>query len=297
MFGFSITKVKMKALLKRAKQQKNHTHTGKRFFDMKEVMKCFSEEKYESAPLSETSVSVLDESVLLANSEYAILRGSPGAGKTALALKMALEMAEAGQRVLYVTLEANPQTLMDRLMTIYCGLNYNNVRRHNMRTEWEKVSFGAKKLADYKLSILCAGGKSIEWIKKQIYRRKATFVFVDYIELLHCAPAKKEFVPCCERMSFVSAQLLNVARQMNTTVVGLSQLVCEKACKAYGVREIPCYAHSEQHADMVVALNMVGTSGERRLSVVKNREGKCSEIILHFDGTYQAFFRVNPVRV
>lgn len=63
-----------------------------------------------------TGLSVLDKHLKLSPGNLFIIGGRPSAGKTALSLQMACEMARRGLRVCYFSLETGPDTLAARII-------------------------------------------------------------------------------------------------------------------------------------------------------------------------------------
>lgn len=81
-----------------------------------------------------TGLSVLDKHLKLSPGNLFIIGGRPSAGKTALSLQMACEMARRGLRVCYFSLETGPDTLAARIIANRLSTPLADVRKNGYRS-------------------------------------------------------------------------------------------------------------------------------------------------------------------
>ena len=83
-----------------------------------------------TAPELPTGLTTLDEAIWgLHRSELTVLAGRPGEGKTALALQIAVHLADAGKRVLFLSLEMTREQITERMLVQLTQVDAWNLRR------------------------------------------------------------------------------------------------------------------------------------------------------------------------
>lgn len=111
-----------------------------------------------------TGLSVLDKHLKLSPGNLFIIGGRPSAGKTALSLQMACEMARRGLRVCYFSLETGPDTLAARIIANRLAAPLADVKEKRVpQSELD----GLADLHKLPLLIRSASSKSVGWIKAQ----------------------------------------------------------------------------------------------------------------------------------
>lgn len=130
----------------------------------------FMEEKNSPREYIKTGYPLLDKYTYIDKGDYVVIGGRPSAGKTSFSITLLLEMAKAGKKSIFFSLETSPKKIMDRIITSYCGLNFGNVKRQEMSGEWQKVINNNKKLAKLPIEIISASGKSVAWMQAQAIR-------------------------------------------------------------------------------------------------------------------------------
>lgn len=125
---------------------------------------------------------------------YYLLASPPSAGKTALALNIALHVAceasaqQPPRRVLYVTADLKAESLVERLIMIVSNENWYEYPDMYMSTEtMRSLCTAVKKLRDLALDFLDASAMSAEQtaatIQKLCSEQEYSLVVVDYIQL------------------------------------------------------------------------------------------------------------------
>lgn len=121
-----------------------------------------------------SGISVLDKHLHLSPGNLFIIGGRPSAGKTALSLQMACEMARRGLRVCYFSLETGPDTLAARIIANRLAVPLADVKAKTVpQSDLDSLA----DLHKLPLFIRSASGKGTGWIKAQAQRMKAQVIF------------------------------------------------------------------------------------------------------------------------
>lgn len=236
-----------------------------------------------------TGLKALDNNLHLVSGNFVVIGGRPSAGKTALSLQLACEMAKNGQKVAYFSLETDPDTLYARIIA-----NQLSVPLHVVKNKTVNIN-DLDRLADikkYPLFVRSAAGKSVGWIRTQSIRMQADVVFIDYLQLIHQAGAKDRYSAVTE----ISMALHEFAQSTGTLVVALAQLNRDTARAgipptAADLRES---GQIEQDADAIILLaNNVTTKTRPEIhyhfALEKNKEGSVGPLDIMFDKETQRF--------
>jgi len=216
----------------------------------------------------------------LARGNYFLIGGRPSAGKTALSLQIAANMAQAGHCVCYFSLETDEKTLTERLIAnrLYAPL-------HAVKNKTVSMN-DLDRLADckkYKLYIRSAAGQGVAWIKAQTLRMKADVIFIDYLQLLRQAGAKDRYTAVTQ----LSMDLHELAQTTGVLVIALAQLSRNAAHAEPTNADLRESGQLEQDADAILLLS---ADGEEYYSAIsKNKEGEIGYPYLDFDTKTQRF--------
>jgi len=160
----------------------------------------------------------------LARGWFVVLAGATGAGKTLLALNLVLEALQAGERVLFITLEMSWEQLVTRLRAILTG--------ESIRTlEWGgRFDETAAKRADQ--ALLDLPGHLFfnrlpiwrlddvrELMRQYAGERGVRFFVIDYLQLVSPGGDRSIY----EGVTKVSQQLRFAAQELNAVTVAVSQ--------------------------------------------------------------------------
>ena len=234
-----------------------------------------------------SGISVLDKHLHLSPGNLFIIGGRPSAGKTALSLQMACEMARRGLRVCYFSLETGPDTLAARIIANRLSTPLADVKEKRVpQSELD----GLADLHKLPLLIRSASSKSVGWIKAQAQRMKAQVVFIDYLQLLEDGKAKDRY----QQVTAISIALHELAQTTGILVVALAQLNRGAAHSTPSAAALKESGQLEQDADAILLLS---DDGEQYQAVLaKNKEGRVGEIGITFDKERQRFLEVDMRR-
>ena len=236
-----------------------------------------------------TGLRVLDNNLHLVPGNFVVIGGRPSAGKTALSLQLACEIAKNGRKVAYFSLETDPDTLYARIIANQLGVPLHTVKNKTVSIDELDRLADIKK---YPLFVRSAAGKSVGWIRTQSIRMQAKVVFIDYLQLIHQAGAKDRYSAVTE----ISMALHEFAQSTGTLVVALAQLNRETARAgipptAADLRES---GQIEQDADAIILLAQNVTTKKRpkphyHFGLEKNKEGDVGVLDITFQMETQQF--------
>lgn len=236
-----------------------------------------------------TGLRVLDNNLHLVPGNFVVIGGRPSAGKTALSLQLACEIARNGRKVAYFSLETDPDTLYARIIANQLGVPLHTVKNKTVSIDELDRLAAIKK---YPLYVRSAAGKNVGWIRTQSIRMQAKVVFIDYLQLIHQAGAKDRYSAVTE----ISMALHEFAQSTGTLVIALAQLNRETARAgipptAADLRES---GQIEQDADAIILLAQNVTTKKRpeqhyHFALEKNKEGNVGSLDITFQMETQQF--------
>ena len=226
---------------------------------------------------------VIDRYLNLSPGNLFIIGGRPSAGKTALSLQMACEMARKGYKVCYFSLETDPDTLTARIIANRLAIPLSDVKA---KTVPQSSLDDLAELHRLPLFIRSASGKGAGWIKAQAQRMKAQVVFIDYLQLLTASKAKDRY----QQITGISIALHELAQTTGILVVALAQLNRNAAHASPSTADLKESGQLEQDADAILLLS--ADKEQYQAILAKNKEGRVGEIPLTFDKVRQRFLAV-----
>lgn len=231
-----------------------------------------------------TGLSKLDRNLHILPGNFILIGGRPSAGKTALSIQLATEMAIRGYRVCYFSLETSTEIFSYRMIANRICNPLEDVQ--NKRVPVAELDCLAR-LRKAPLFFMPASGKSVSWIKAQAMRKKAQIVFVDYVQILSCADAKDRYT----QITKISIALHEMAQSTGMVVIGLSQLKRNETHADPTLSDLRESGQLEQDADAAILLG----GAEHPFILAKNKEGEAGIWFnIVFDKEKQRFLEVEP---
>jgi len=158
-----------------------------------------------------------------------ILAGRPSMGKSALALEIAVRVAEAGEPVLFFPLEMSAQQNAIRFLASRAGFAYDLMRRGRIhKQDYESIVFPeARNAAALPLDFATRGNPSIAEMRGTArafrYRRKRVgLIVVDYLQLVR--PDQVYRGNRTSEVTEISKALKGMAKEFRCPVIALAQL-------------------------------------------------------------------------
>lgn len=242
----------------------------------------------------------LDALRVFREGEYVLLGARTSMGKSALALRIAAEMAGAGRGVLYVSMEMRDTQLCRRALSAHAGVPAIRLRTGVLHDgDWEALIAEAARQHSWTLHTMDRGRRDMEAVGSAARQLQAqgelSLVVVDYIQRLHMAPGRNESRR--ETLNRTSGELKDLAGDLSCAVLALAQISREGDTTHSGGRphltDLKESGNLEEDADGVLLLspNLQGRpyaewrAQEPRsvlLDIAKSRDGEQKDVPLHF---------------
>ena len=261
-------------------------HPGEDFTPLGDLIDDYIRSLDQQPNYIQTGIGPLDRNLHILPGNFILIGGRPSAGKTALSLQIAVEMAKQGRKVCYFSLETSPQILAQRIIAnqLYAPLE---------QVKTKKVPAaeldGLSKLRKLPLYIRSASGRNVAWIRAQALRMKAQVVMVDYVQIIRPDRSADRY----QAITQISIALHELAQTTGMVVIGAAQLSRNAAHTLPSNADLKDSGQLEQDADAVLLLGNA-EDGRSVCILSKNKEGRVGEIPLAFDKEHQRFLEVVP---
>ena len=160
--------------------------SGVEVWDMTQMWENFCQRHAQTAKTEyiRWGYDFIDERVYTARGDYCVIGGYPSAGKTCLALGMAMKMAER-YRVGFFSYETDKAKLADRIMSARAMIDLSDIKKNKLgEKEWEELAYAASSLSRTGLQIMQCSGFTVADIQSVALSRHYDVVFVDYLQLI-----------------------------------------------------------------------------------------------------------------
>ena len=274
------------ALYGRMGQALDTDHPGEDFTPIGDLIDDYIRNLDQQPNYIPTGIGPLDRNLHILPGNFILIGGRPSAGKTALSLQIAVEMAKQGRRVCYFSLETSPQILTQRIIAnqLYAPLE---------QVKTKKVPAaeldGLSKLRQLPLYIRSASGRNVAWIRAQAQRMKAQVAVIDYVQIIRPDRSGDRY----QAITQISIGLHELAQTTGMVVMGAAQLSRNAAHTLPSNADLKESGQLEQDADAVLLLGNAD-DGRSVCILSKNKEGRVGEIPLAFDKERQRFLEVVP---
>lgn len=252
-----------------------------------------------------TGFTDLDDALAgMQNSNLLILAARPGAGKTALALNVAQNVAFGHKiPVGFFSLEMSREELMDRLLVSQAEIDAWKLKTGRMdEDEFTRLSDAMGELYETPLYIDDTPGMSILEMRTKARRLQAEhglkLIVVDYLQL---AKPSRNMDNRVQEVSEISQGLKNLARELKIPVLALSQLsrqVEQRGTKRPQLSDLRESGAIEQDADVVMFLWRENDDDLENvtLDIAKHRNGPVKSLKLRFKGDRIKFYGIERKR-
>ncbi len=226
-----------------------------------------------------------------------VLGSDVGAGKSSLALAIALRVAERGERAAVMSGEMDEERMWERALAIEGRVRLDDLRRGTLSDETRAaVGAAAVRLRERPVTWLPMSAGSFEEAGARIVNAGAAITVVDYLQLLPPAAPTRDLV---EEMAAAVRRLKEVAHAADTALLLCAQLPGFDATRRDprpALDDFGAMGAVKYHADVVVGLyreemyqNHRGVEGATELIVAKNRHGATGYVDLYFYREWMRF--------
>jgi replicative DNA helicase len=237
-----------------------------------------------------------------------ILAARPSVGKTALALTLARNIAQAGHLVPVFSLEMGGEQLVQRLVAMEAGIDLHRIRNRQIG-EYELQAFAraAGQIDAWPLLIddtpaLTAAAIRARCLRLAADRGPVGLVVVDYLQLM--GASDRYAGNRVQEVAEMSRGLKALARELGAPVLALSQLsraVEGRQSKVPLLSDLRESGNLEQDADLVVFIHREeiydsesDQKGVAELHIAKHRNGPIGVVPLRFDAQTTTFRNLAP---
>ncbi len=274
-------------------------------YTMEDMIRDFAARQTDKAPLRYVryGLAEVDEGTYTQPGDVVVIGGYPSAGKTALALQMAMRMAREW-RVGFFSLETDHRKVTDRAIAMLNDISFTAIKRRELTDkDWERFAARSAENAGLKFTLIEAAGWSVSDITSAAEAYEFDVIFIDYVQLIRPSTANPMR---SEQVAEISRELHAFAQSRKKLVIELAQLIREdrpavqrKTNKPQQneprMSDLKESGQLEQDADMIFMIYRPVAGGDydpaksRFLRIVKNKEGLLLRMLLWFDGDKQTF--------
>jgi replicative DNA helicase len=229
-----------------------------------------------------------------------VLGGDIGSGKSALALGIALRVAQQGLGVAFLSGEMDEERLMERALAIEGRVAVDELRSATLNEQARAgVGGAAVRLRGLPLTILPLAASDLETAVERLdVLRQLAVVVVDYLQL---APSPQGLVRQTqdEDTAIILRRLKALALERQVALLVVAQLPRFEATRENPRPTLDDFGHLgaiKQHADVALALFREemykpggGVDGATELIVAKNRNGPTGFVDLYFYRRWMRF--------
>jgi len=256
-----------------------------------------------------TSFTLLDDILLgLHKSDLIILAARPGAGKSALAMNIAYNVAEQGGAPAIFSLEMSEDDIVQRLLARVTQIDGQRLRSGDIKTddEWHRLMEAAGRLDSMRIQIDDTPAITLPELRQRAMYMQATdgldLLIVDYLQLMGSAGRAENRQ---QEVSAISRGLKNLARELDVPVLALSQLsraLEMRSDKRPMLSDLRESGGIEQDSDVVMFIyreDMYVENSDRPnvadVIVAKQRKGPTGVASLYFRADHQHFSDLKPM--
>jgi replicative DNA helicase len=237
-------------------------------------------------------------------------------GKTAFALNLCTnnakgesEFSEEKPSIIF-SLEMKNRLLALRMLSAIGHIDGQKIRNpmaNFTADDWKRNTHALGQLATLPLHLFDKSGVTIPYIRRKLRRLKRRYptqhlvVMVDYLQLIHGDPAYKG--NRTQEISQISRDLKGIARELDLTVIALSQLSREvenRPDKRPTSRDLRESGQIEQDADVIMFMyrddyydKESESKGISEIILTKQRNGPTGTVELNFIKEYSKFTDIN----
>lgn len=234
-----------------------------------------------------------------------VIGARPGVGKTAVALRVARAVAEAGGGVLFASLEMARGELVERGVSDVSGVAYEGILTGRMSEDEQRAIYPAVDMwANLPFSVDDTPAMTLATLHGQARRWSHPTgvplgcIVVDYLQLMGAAPNLGRNATRENIVSENARGLKNLAKALGVPVVALAQLNREGEKRADPRPQISDLRESgeiEQAADVIILLDRAerrepddaSVKGRMEAIVAKQRSGRTGSAWLRWEGHIQ----------
>lgn len=248
--------------------------------------------------------------------DLVIVAGATGAGKTAMAVQLALAAARRSVTTMYASLEMSAAQLATRMLAMETEIEHHRLRMGRLaQPEFETVLAARRRIREWPLHIVDRGGQTLDQIStaaRRYARSGLGLLVVDYLQFMRPSREAQNTMRVYQ-IAEMTGGLKALAKDLGIPIVLLSQLSrapSQRDIKRPNLSDLRDSGSIEQDADIVCLLyrkayylererpdesdgeavhseweeKMAKVAGRLEFIVAKNRHGATGTVDLRWDG-------------
>ena len=240
------------------------------------------------------------------SSEFVIIAGAPSMGKTSFGINCAVNMAVAGKKVLFFTIEMAPSELMERILCILSKVDIHTIRSGKCTIQQNgRIAGAIETIRRMDLKIIGKGRLTPSdvnsYIETTYHNCKPDVVFVDYLQLMtDDAKSKDEY----QKTTNISKALKQIAMETKVPIVAIAQLnrgvTDTNRSHRPKMSDLRGSGSLEQDANKIILLHRddyykrrespnAQMDGSALVIIDKHRQGECTDILFTWIPEYFLF--------
>ena len=234
-------------------------------------------------------------------SEYILLAGRPGMGKTSFAVQVAFQAAREGKKVVFFSLEMSALQIVQKILSMQSGIPAQDIRKR--KVSGDALAGYLQELADVPFWVRDDECRTPADIRAAaVNARNSSGLDLVVVDYLQAVKTGEKFTKEYDEVTLVSRSLSRLARELDIPVVALSQLSRESESrpgKRPTLADLRGSGALEQDADTVIFLYREkyydkNAGDEAEIILAKQREGPTGTALAVFDPETTAFREFSP---
>ena len=251
------------------------------------------DELFTSGGFIESKLSSVRKILKYYDGQLITIAGRPGKGKSAFALQTADDLALAGERVLYFSLEMKSASLFARLLSRHSGIEANRIKAVKINSDELPKLLHAQDLYRQNGKMIIYDvtyhiSKLANVIRRECERERPRAIFIDYLQLIPGGEGNSQ----AERIGYITRTLKLLAMQFSIPIFILSQLnrQIEINNREPDLSDLRDSGRIEEDSDVVVFLHSEKDDREKvKFIIAKNRDGSVGFVHLYFNTRLTVF--------
>jgi replicative DNA helicase len=230
-----------------------------------------------------------------------VIAARPSMGKSALALNVAENAAEAGHPVAVFTLEMSREEVVQRLLSSMAGVDSHRLRTGQLTPDlWQRLVRVTSRLYQMPFYVDDSSDLTVTAIRakcRRMMRKQGLgLVVVDYLQLMQSGTRADNRQ---QEIADISRSLKNLARELHVPVIAVSQLnraLEARENKRPRLGDLRESGAIEQDADIVMFIyrdDYYDPASEQRgvaeVSIAKHRAGATGTVMMNFAAEFTRF--------